>query len=236
MNWTMVCLSLGTLVVVGACDGGSGNADGRTLPGIADKAQAIVTIRQIQSVDDELASGDPGRIVDQVGWLFGNASLIVIAPPPATSGLPPSSSGTGATRQQHSASCNATSHGSASCDASGCVFAQFWHPEPDGGLTIVDGTISVAHLAPDGPTVALDLVIDGCQELVGPNHLSAAWIRTATRLEGSLRKTFEVPIWDDELVRFDGIALSDDQPGGGRLYAKWVSDEFGSHDTTVSFP
>jgi hypothetical protein len=32
------------------------------------------------------------------------------------------------------------------------------------------------------------------------------------------------------------IALSDDQPSGGRLYAKWVTDELGSYEATVPFP
>jgi hypothetical protein len=114
MNRTMVWLSLGTWVVVGACDGSSGSADRPLLPGMADEEQASASIRQVQRVDGALASGDPDQIASQ-----------------------------------HSASCDAGSNGSASCDADGCNFSQ----------------------------------------------------RT-----------------------------------GGHLYAKWVSDNFGSYDATVSFP
>jgi hypothetical protein len=235
MNPTMVWLSLGTWVVVCACDGRSGSADRPPLPGIADEEQASASIRQVQSVDGVLASGDPDRIVNQVEWLFASASLIVIVPPPVTLGPAPSPSRVAAA-SQHSASCDAGSNGSASCDAGGCIFSQYRHLEADGELAIIDGRISVANLGSGSPTVVLDFMREGCQEDVGPNHYAGAWIRTTTRLEGSLHKTFELPGLDDELVRFESIALTDDQPTGGRLYAKWVTDEFGSYDATVSFP
>ena len=88
-----------------------------------------------------------------------------------------------------------------------------------------------------GSRVSWDLTLEGLDSVGrGPAHLTADWILTDTRLDGSLHEVVEIPDHDENWIRFDGVTFSDVEPTGGSVYAKWVSDDYGACEATVPFP
>jgi hypothetical protein len=209
------------LAALGGCGGGGGGVS----PGVADKDAAVATVRGVGFLDGALSKGDPVEILDNVEWLIGSSSLIVIGrPSPAALSAP----APGAPQPADA--------GSASCDAGGCVFAHYRYSGPDAEGELADGTIAMTSVDAVTRQETLDLTIEDLDSSVGPTHLTASWTLTAGSLDGSLHHVFTTPSLDDDLVTFDAIVLDGGSPTGGSLYAKWVTAEFGGFDTTVGFP
>lgn len=114
---------LGALLAgLGGCDATDTRDGVQVIPGYMDKDQAIGTIKQVRPLESALATGDADKILNLIGWLFGNASGIVLGP---------SSGPTAALDSDSSADLSAAA-GSATCDAAGCVFMRYLHGEPNG--------------------------------------------------------------------------------------------------------
>lgn len=221
------------LVVLIGCDGGLGGdeSDGGAREagvreGWTDKQGAIAIVARTKAVETALATWDPTTILNQLGWLSGNTGGIVFgsATPAASALTSPGPNNASADR------------GSASCGAGGCFFVRYLHLDVGARSEIWNGAISITTNTPDARSVTLDVTYDGLESLVGPTHLTAAWTLTASRLDGSIRDVSELPSHDENVVEFHGVTLSDGEPTGGSLYAKWVSAVYGAFEATVLFP
>jgi hypothetical protein len=235
----ILCLAIST---GGACDsGGQAHGDaagadaGGVRPGSADKRFAVATAAQALRVDAAVGDGasTPAAILDQVGWLFGSASSIISAPAsPSTRALPPPPPAPPAAPP-------APPPGSASCDASGCVFAGYLWVDVAGAHYIVDGTIDVASAGADTHSLALGLMVTGLDtSSKAPVRYVASWTLSAGRLDGALHEIIGPPASDDDYARFDGVTFTDGQPAGGDLYARWTDAIYapGGYEATVDFP